>query len=393
MATTRREVLGSVCALAGATLLPQSAQSQQETKPPNTIEPVSLADFETLARTHIPAMAYEYISGGAADEITLRWNREAFDRLRLRPRILVDVAKLDTRLTLFGQELPFPILLAPTAYHRLLHPEGELATVKGAGAAGATLVASMLATTTIEEMARAATRPLWFQTYILKDRGFTRDLVQRAENAGCKALCVTVDSPVVGVRNRDQRARFALPPDMERANLKGLMRPGGNLRPAEGDIYTPILDASITWKELDWLRSFARVPVLLKGVMHPDDAEQAVKTGAAGIIVSNHGARNLDTVPATVDILSEVTEKVAGRIPVLMDSGIRRGTDVLKALALGATAVLIGRPYLHGLGVAGAEGVRRVVKILQTEFQMALALTGRASLRSIDRSVLWPNRF
>ena len=392
MATTRREVLGSVCALTGATLLPQPAQSRQETKPLSVIEPVSLADFETLARTHIPAMAYEYISGGAADEITLRWNREAFDRLRLRPRILVDVSQLDTRLTLFGQELPFPILLAPTAYHRLVHPEGELATVKGAGAAGATLVASMLATATIEEMAKAATGPLWFQTYILKDRGFTRDLVQRAENAGCKALCVTVDSPVVGVRNRDQRARFALPPEMERANLKGLMRPGGNLRPAEGDIYTPILDASITWKEIDWLRSFARVPVLLKGVMNPDDAEQAVKTGAAGIIVSNHGARNLDTVPATVDILSEVTEKVAGRIPVLMDSGIRRGTDVLKALALGATAVLIGRPYLHGLGVAGAEGVRRVVKILQTEFQMALALTGRTSLRSIDRSVLWPNR-
>jgi 4-hydroxymandelate oxidase len=227
-----------------------------------------------------------------------------------------------------------------------------LATVKGAGAAGTTLVASMLATITIEEMARAATGPLWSQTYILKDRGFTRELVQRAENAGCKALCVTVDSPVVGVRNRDQRALFALPPEMERANLKGLMRPGGNLRPAEGNIYTPILDASITWKEIDWLRSFARVPVWLKGVLNPDDAEQAIKTGAAGIIVSNHGARNLDTMPATIDILSEVTEKVAGRIPVLMVSGIRRGTDVLKALALGATAVLIGRPYLHGLGVA-----------------------------------------
>ena len=305
---------------------------------------------------------------------------------------VVDVSKLDTRLTLFGQQLPFPILLAPTAYHRLVHPEGELATARGAGAAGATLVASMLATFTIEEMARAATAPLWFQTYILKDRGFTRDLVQRAENAGCKALCVTVDSPVVGVRNRDQRAQFALPPEMERANLKGLIRPGGNLRPAEGDIYTPILDASLTWKEIDWLRSFVRVPVLLKGVLNPADAEQAVKAGASGIIVSNHGARNLDTVPATIDILPEVTERVAGRIPVLMDSGIRRGTDVLKALALGATAVLIGRPYLYGLGVAGQEGVRRVVNILQTEFQIALALTGRQSLRAVDRSVLWPIR-
>jgi 4-hydroxymandelate oxidase len=397
MAITRREILSSVCALAGTTTGLRAAQSNnraQQAAPASQLpaEAVSLSDFEALARERIPRVAFEYISGGAADEITLRWNRESFDRIRLRPQILVDVSKLDTRLTLFGQELPFPILLAPTAYHRLVHPEGELATVKGAGAAGATLIASMLATTTIEEMAKAATQPLWFQTYILKDRGFTRDLVQRAENAGCKALCVTVDSPVVGVRNRDQRAKFSLPPEMERANLKGLMRPGGNLRPPEGDIYTPILDASLTWKEIDWLRSFARTPVLLKGVLNPNDADQAVKAGASGIIVSNHGARNLDTVPATIDVLPEVVEKVAGRIPILMDSGVRRGTDVLKALALGATAVLIGRPYLYGLGVAGSEGVRRVVNILQTEFRIAMALSGRASLQNIDRSALWPNR-
>ena len=397
MSMTRREILLSACALAGTPARLSAAQSRDGIKQSTLAAEapagaVSLSDFEALARERVPRMAFEYISGGAADEITLRWNRESFDRIRLRPKILVDVSNLDTRLTLFGEELPFPILLAPTAYHRLVHPEGEVATVKGAALAGATLIAGMLATTTIEEMAKAATRPLWFQTYILKDRGFTRDLVQRAENARCKAICVTVDSPVVGARNRDQRANFALPPEMERANLKGLMRPGGNLRPPEGDIYTPILDASLTWKEIDWLRSFARVPVLLKGVLNPDDADQAVKAGASGIIVSNHGARNLDTVPATIDILSEVTDRVAGRIPVLMDSGVRRGTDVLKALALGATAVLIGRPYLYGLGVAGPEGVRRVVNILQTEFRIAMALAGRSSLRSIDRSALWLNR-
>ncbi|MGH9752791.1 MAG: alpha-hydroxy acid oxidase [Blastocatellia bacterium] len=397
MPITRREILLSACALAGTPARLSAAQSQDSIQQPipasqAPAEAVSVSDYEALARERIPRMAYEYISGGAADEITLRWNRESFDRIRLRPKILVDVSNLDTRVNLFGQELPFPILLAPTAYHRLVHPEGEIATAKGAGAAGATLIASMLATTTIEEMAKAATQPLWFQTYILKDRGFTRDLTQRAEDAGCKAICVTVDSPVVGVRNRDQRARFALPPEMERANLKGLMRPGGNLRPPEGDIYTPILDASMTWKEIDWLRSFARVPVLLKGVLNPDDAEQAVKAGASGIIVSNHGARNLDTVPATIDVLPEITGRVAGRIPVLMDSGVRRGTDVLKALALGATAVLIGRPYLYGLGVAGQEGVRRVVNILQTEFRIAMALAGRPSLLSIDRSALWMNR-
>jgi 4-hydroxymandelate oxidase len=394
---TRREILLSACALAGTPGRLSAAQPQnnvQQFTPTSQTpaEAVNLSDYEALARERIPRMAYEYISGGAADEITLRWNRESFDRIRLRLKILVDVSKLDTRLTLFGQELPFPILLAPTSYHRLVHPEGEIATVKGAGAAGATLVASMLATTAIEEMAKAATGPLWFQTYILKDRGFTRDLIQRAEGAGCKAICVTVDSPVVGVRNRDQRAHFALPPEMERANLKGLMRPGGNLRPPEGDIYTPILDAGLTWKEIDWLRSFARVPVVLKGVLNPGDAEQAVKAGASGIIVSNHGARNLDTVPATIDVLPEITERVAGRIPVLMDSGVRRGTDVLKALALGATAVLIGRPYLYGLGVAGPEGVRRVVNILQTELRLAMAFLGQTSLRSIDRSALWLNR-
>jgi 4-hydroxymandelate oxidase len=394
---TRREILLSACALAGtpgrlSAAQPQNNVQQFTTTSQTPAEAVNLSDYEALARERIPRMAYEYISGGAADEITLRWNRESFDRIRLRLKILVDVSKLDTRLTLFGQELPFPILLAPTSYHRLVHPEGEIATVKGAGAAGATLVASMLATTAIEEMAKAATGPLWFQTYILKDRGFTRDLIQRAEGAGCKAICVTVDSPVVGVRNRDQRAHFALPPEMERANLKGLMRPGGNLRPPEGDIYTPILDAGLTWKEIDWLRSFARVPVVLKGVLNPGDAEQAVKAGASGIIVSNHGARNLDTVPATIDVLPEITERVAGRIPVLMDSGVRRGTDVLKALALGATAVLIGRPYLYGLGVAGPEGVRRVVNILQTELRIAMAFLGQTSLRSIDRSALWLNR-
>jgi len=334
-------------------------------------------------------MAFEYISGGAADEITLKWNRESYDKIRLRPRIFVDVSKLDTRVKLFDQELPFPILLAPTAYHRLVHPEGELATARGAGAAGATMVAGMLATTPIEEIAKAATGTLWFQTYILKDRGFTRDLIQRAEGVGCKALCITSDSPVVGVRNRDARANFSLPPNLERANLRGLMRTGGNLRPPDGDIYTPILDASLTWKEIDWLRSFARIPVILKGVLNPDDAELAVKSGASGIIVSNHGARNLDTVPPTIEILPDVVERVAGRIPVLCDSGIRRGTDVLKALALGANAVLIGRPYLYGLSVGGDSGVTRVINILKNEFKVAMALSGRPTIASVDRSVIW----
>ena len=394
---TRRGLLLSACTLAGISLSPlkskaRSGAFQQPASSTVPAEAINLADFEALARDRVPHMAFEYISGGAADEITLRWNRESLDRIRLRPRILNDVSALDTRVRLFDQELAFPILLAPTSYHKLVHAEGELATARGAGAAGATMVAAMLSTTRVEEIAKVATGPLWFQTYILKDRGFVRDLVRRAESAGCRALCVTVDSPVVGVRNRDAKAHFSLPADLERANLRGLMRTGGNLRPPEGDIYTPILDASLTWKEIEWLRSFARVPVLLKGVLNPDDADQAVKVGVSGVIVSNHGGRLLDTVPATIDALPDVVEKVAGRVPILVDGGIRRGTDVLKALALGAKSVLIGRPYLYGLGVAGEQGVTRVINILRTEFKMAMALAGRSSIASIDRSALWPNR-
>ncbi|MCI0387217.1 MAG: alpha-hydroxy-acid oxidizing protein [Acidobacteria bacterium] len=353
---------------------------------------INLFDFEPLARARISPMAWEYISGGAGDEVTLRWNRDSFDRIRLRPRILVDVSHLDTRVKLFGRELPHPILLAPTAYHRLLHPDGELATVKGAGAAGATMVVSTMATTSVEDIAAAATHPLWFQLYVQPDRSFTRDLVERAQAAGCQALVVTVDTPVVGLRNREMRIKFALPPGMDRPNLKGLKTSSTSHLPPEHEIYSAVLESKLTWKEIDWLRSFARVPVLLKGVLHPDDAERAAQAGVSGIIVSNHGARNLDTVPATIDVLPEVVARIRGRVPVLpvlMDSGIRRGTDVLKALALGASAVFIGRPYLYGLGTAGAEGVTRVINILRREFEMAMALTGKTSIASIDSSLIW----
>ena len=333
---------------------------------------LSLFDFENEAHTRIPHGAWERISGGSADEITLRWNREAYDHIRLKPRILVDVSKLDTRVTLFGQELPFPILLAPTGGQRFIHPEGEVAAARGAAAANSIYVISSSASMKVEDIAKSAKGPVWFQLYVQKDRAFTRDLVQRAEDSGCRALCVTVDSPTFGARNREDRAKKELP-ERELPNLQG----------------KDYLDPSLTWKDIDWLRSFARRPVLLKGVLNPDDAATAVKAGASGIIVSNHGARNLDTVPATIDALPLVVEKVAGRVPVLVDGGIRRGTDIIKAFALGASAVQIGRPYLWGLGISGAEGVTRVVEILRKEFEIAMALTGRPSIASIDRSVLW----
>jgi 4-hydroxymandelate oxidase len=337
------------------------------------LEPLlSLFDFETEAHTRIPHGAWERISGGSADEITLRWNREAYEHIRLKPRILVDVSKLDTRVRLFGQELPFPILLAPTGGQRFIHPEGEVAAARGAAAANSIYVISSSASMKVEDIASSTKGPVWFQLYVQKDRAFTRDLVQRAEDSGCRALCVTVDSPTFGTRNREDRAKKELP-ERELPNLKG----------------KDYLDPTLTWKDIDWLRSFARRPVLLKGVLNPDDAATAVKAGASGIIVSNHGARNLDTVPATIDALPLVVEKVAGRVPVLVDGGIRRGTDIIKAFALGASAVQIGRPYLWGLGISGAEGVTRVVEILRKEFEIAMALTGRPTIASIDRSVLW----
>jgi 4-hydroxymandelate oxidase len=350
---------------------------------------VEISDYERLAPERMSRMAWEYFSGGAADELTMRWNHEAYQRIRLLPRNLVDVSKLDTRLRLLGRDLPHPILLAPIAYQRLVHPDGELATACGADAAEATMVLSTFSTITLEEVASAAARPPWFQLYIQPDRGFTLELVRRAEAAGFEALVLTVDTPILGARYRESRINFALPPGMEKANFRN--RPGALVshRPQGRDIYSELLDPKVTWRDVDWLLSQTRLPLILKGILGSDDAERAVASGAAGLVVSNHGGRVLDTVPATIDALPAIVAKVAGRRPVLVDGGIRRGTDVLKALALGAAAVFIGRPYVYGLAVAGAEGVTRVVGILRREFEMAMALTGRPSLASIDPSVLY----
>jgi len=397
--TTRREAFAALAAMVGSSAVMSAQQAAAPSvKPvakapahpvPRTVATVS--DFEPLARQRMSHMAYEYVSGGAGDELTLRDNIQAFDRLRLHPRVLVDVSELDTRTTVLGQSLEFPILMAPTAYHRIMHPEGELATVRGAGKAGATMIASSFATTTIEDMSRAAKSPLWFQLYCVRDRGFTKDLVQRAENAGCKALFITVDTPVTGNRHRETRVGFALPPGLDRANYRSL---GGTAsttshRPSEREIYSVVLDPTLTWKEIEWIRSFARVPVVIKGVLSPLDAAKAVSAGVAAIAVSNHGARNLDTVPATIDALPRIAEAVKGQLPLFLDGGVRRGTDVLKALALGASAVLVGRPYLYGLAAQGSDGVASVMTMLRTELEMAMALAGRRSLKDIDRSVLW----
>ena len=344
----------------------------------------SLADVERLARERLSHMAYEFVASGAADELTVRWNRESFDRIRLRPRVLEDVRRIDLTTTLLGEPLPFPILLAPTAYHRVLHPAGEVETARGAGAAGATWVASTGSNTPIEEIAAAATAPLWFQLYVQSDREVTRDLVERVEAAGVKAIVLTVDTPVIGSRDRQSRSAFRLPEGVTTPHLDDLNR-------GRRSILTPGREP-VTWEDVAWLRGVARRPLLLKGILTGVDARRAVETGVDGILVSNHGGRNLDTLPATIDALPEVTAAVAGRLPVLLDGGVRRGTDIIKALALGAAAVLIGRPYLYGLGAAGAEGVSRVVSILVRELELAMALCGRTAVGAVDAGVLWEGR-
>jgi 4-hydroxymandelate oxidase len=386
MTVSRRDVLRSAFGLAGAALAPSSwaAPPAGAAASPAcgvaVADVLSLPELEEHARRCMSTMTYEYVASGAADEHTLRWNREAYDAMRLRPRVLRDVTQVDLRVSLFGRALAFPILLAPTAYHRTIHPEGEVATARGAGAAGATWVVSSSTTTVIEEIAAAASAPLWFQLYLQPDRGFIRELVQQMEQAGCQALCLTVDQPTLGARNRQTRARFALPPGVTAPYRRDIAQGKGILDPRR---------TVATWKDVEWLRSIARVPVLLKGILTAEDAELAVQAGVQGLIVSNHGARILDTAPATITALPEVAARVRGRMPVLVDGGIRRGTDVLKALALGATAVLIGRPYCYGLAVGGAAGVARTVDILRTELEMAMQLTGRASIAELDPSVLW----
>jgi 4-hydroxymandelate oxidase len=341
-----------------------------------------LADFEPAAREVLPHAVYEYIAAGAGDEITKRDNEAAFDRIRLRPRVLRDVTRPDTRITLFGQSLPHPIMLAPVSYQRLAHPEGEVAAARGAGVAEAVFTLGTTATATIEDCVAVSQSPVWFKLYWQSDRGFNGELVSGMAALGAKAISVTVDTPTPGDRRRQFRAGFEISDDLATPYFKdrntGLFKVGSAQQ-----------RAMPTWADLAWLRSLTTLPLILKGILDPDDAEQAIGTGADAIAVSNHGARNLDTLPATIDALPAIAERVAGRIPIILDGGVRRGTDVLKAIALGASAVMIGRPYVYALATGGAEGVAHCVNLLRRDFELAMALTGRARIGEIDRSLIW----
>ncbi|MDP3229943.1 MAG: alpha-hydroxy acid oxidase [Acidovorax sp.] len=354
----------------------------------------TLADHELQARQHLDDNAWAYFSGGAGDEITLRANRSAWDALPLWPRVLRPLAGGHTRVDLLGRTLAHPILLAPVAFQRLAHPDGELAMAYAAAALGAGIVLSTQASVSLEVVAQAVQPdpgrgPLWFQLYLQHDRGFTQALVQRAESAGYEALVLTVDAPTSGVRDRERRAGFRLPPGVGPVNLVGLQTPPSPpLQPSQSALFDGLLRHAPTWDDIAWLQSITRLPVLLKGVMHPGDARQGVSLGIAGLIVSNHGGRTLDTSPSTASALPRVADAVAGAVPVLVDGGIRRGTDVLKAMALGASAVLVGRPAVWGLANAGAAGVAHVLRLLRDELEIAMALTGCATLADASPALL-----
>lgn len=352
---------------------------------------VNLFDFEDRAQEIITQMAFDYYASGANDEISLRENRQAYDRIVIYPRVLQDVSQRRLSTTVLGQEISFPVMIAPTAFQKMAHPDGELATVRAAGSAGTIMILSTLATASIEEVAAASSGNVWFQLYVYSDRGITESLVRRAEAAGCKALVFTVDSPLLGKRERDVRNGFHLPEGLAVKNLVSEdldLLPKGNGGSGLAEYIASLYDQSLNWKHVDWLRSITKLPVLIKGILRPDDAELAIAHGASGIIVSNHGGRQLDTVPSTISVLPKIVDKVNGRAEVYVDGGIRRGTDVLKALAYGARAVMIGRPIIWGLSCAGQEGVEQVLGLLRDELDCAMALSGAASVGALDRGLL-----
>jgi len=347
--------------------------------------PANLAEYERLAAETLPPGPYGFFAGGAGDEITLADNLAAWRRWQIRPRVLVDVASRDPGTVLLGRARPHPVLVAPTAFHRLAHPDGELATGRAARDTGTVMCLSTFSTLGAAELAEAVpggTR--WFQLYVFRDRGVTRAMVEAAAAAGCEALVVTVDLPVLGRRERDLRSGFVIE---EPTAVPGLTA-GGVTRPLPLTEMALLIDPTLTWADLAWLVEMSPLPVLVKGVLTAEDAALAVAHGAAGVIVSNHGGRQLDGVPASADALPEVVERVGEAADVLVDGGVRRGTDVLKALALGARAVLVGRPVLWGLAVAGETGARHVLELLLAELDNALALAGAPRASVLDRAWL-----
>jgi 4-hydroxymandelate oxidase len=348
---------------------------------------VAAGDYQRYALQRLDANALAYLEGGAADELTCQANLNVWQDWALQPRLLRDLRGGHTRCQLLGETLQHPVLLAPVAYQQLFHPQGERASALAAGVMGGAAVLSSFASTRLEDVAEVAQGPLWFQLYWQGDGPSTLALAERAETAGYKALVLTVDAPVAGIRNREQRAGFALPTGIRAVNIEA--PPRLPVVPAGGSaVFDGLLALAPHWADVAWLCQHSRLPILLKGILHPQDAQLAMQAGAAGVIVSNHGGRVLDSQLPAVKMLPAIRQAVGPEALLLVDGGIRRGTDVLKAIALGADAVLIGRPYIHALATAGALGVAHLLKLLREELEVAMALCGCRTLTDITPDLL-----
>jgi 4-hydroxymandelate oxidase len=353
--------------------------------------PLNLHEYDAAARAVLPAMIYDYVARGAGDEVTLRSNRLAFDRWRLLPRVLRG-GTVTLGTTVLGQPVSMPVLVAPMTSQRMAHPDGELASARAARGAGTIFTLSTGSSYAIEDVAKHA-GTWWFQVYFFRDRAITRELVERAQAAGASALVPTVDTPVVGRREADERNRFTLPEGVTFANFAppSDVAPEGAAASSMARLVAMALQPTVDWNDFEWLASINSLPVVPKGILSPDDARIAIEVGAKALVVSNHGGRQLDDVVATLDALPAVARVAAGKAEVLVDGGIRRGTDVLKALALGARAVLVGRPIFWGLAVAGEAGVERVLQLLRAELELGFRLSGCATIDDITRSLVVPS--
>ncbi len=356
-----------------------------------TAPPLNVFEYEQRARAALPASAFDYYASGAHDQLALRDNHAAYERLRLAYRVLVDVSERSAATTVLGTPVSMPVVISPTAFHGMAHPDGELATARAAGRAGTIMILSSLSNTAVEQVVAASTGPVWFQLYVYRDREATAGLVQRAEAAGCEAIVLTVDAPRLGRREADVRNRFHLPAGLTVENM--LPAGYGDVAQQAGEsglaaYFEALIDPSLAWRDIAWLRQQTSLPLLIKGIVRADDARRAVDQGVEGIVVSNHGGRQLDTSIATIDALPAIVEAVQGRLEILLDGGVRRGTDVLKAVALGARAVGIGRPVLWGLAAGGQAGVEDVLSILAEELDLAMALAGAPGVRAITEDLV-----
>ena len=367
----------------------------------------NISDLRQLARQRLPRVLFDYIDGGAQDEVTLRANQQDFNNVTLVQHVLRDVSIRDQSVTVLGQKYDLPLILSPTGMTGLFWPNGALEAARAASDAGAGFCLSSMSTSTVEDIKKVAKQPTWFQLYVMRDRGMSRELIERAKAAGCSALVLTVDLALQGQRDRDVHNGLTIPPTLNVSNLLNFaMRPGwvwryltgpkvmpaSLVKPGQNSLFTIAgyvnsqFDQSVTWKDIEWAKSIWGGPIALKGILDPQDARAAVDHGADALIVSNHGGRQLDGVRSAISALPYVVDAVQGRAEVLLDGGVRRGTDVLKAMALGAKACMIGRPYMYGLASSGRAGVTKALDLLRNEIDLALALTGNTSLAALDRS-------